>query len=123
MVSCERDKVIKDAKHSCSKYLAALRGKLHTSSEELTQLIYGAFHRSLAIYYFTPLFAAGLINREFIDNYETQVIRKHLRIPNDVKSKVIQSVFSNFVTPTSEVIFKQAYNNRLFVTEDKKKSN
>ena len=63
-ISCDRKKVVDVAKNNCSKFLHILRGKLNSSNEELTALIYGAFHRSLAIYYFTPLFSAGLITRD-----------------------------------------------------------
>ena len=92
-ISCDRKKVVDDAKNNCSKFLHILRGKINSSNEELTALIYGAFHRSLAIYYFTPLFSSELITRDWINNYEASVMRKQIGLPKDISNNIIQNLY------------------------------
>lgn len=114
-ISNDRLKNINDAKSSCNKFLHVLRGKLNTNDEDLTTLVYAAFHRSLVVYYFTPLFSAGLINRDYIDNYEANIMRQQVRLPKDISNKVVKNLYDCFATPTSLIVYNQAQKNRELV--------
>ena len=119
-ISRDRKKVVDDAKSNCSKFLHILRGKLNSSNEELAALIYGAFHRSLAVYYFTPLFSARLITRDWINNYEDSVMRKQIRLPKDISNNIIQKLYDNFATPNSLIVYQQAQKNRILVPTEQR---
>ena len=81
--------LIKNAKNDAAKYLSVIKGKIQTQHEPLIKLIFGAFFKSPLIYFFTPLYAAGIINRNDVFQYEAQLKRKNLLLPNEITSAVI----------------------------------
>lgn len=66
-----------------------LKGKIQTQHEPLRKLIFGAYFKSLIIYFFTPLYSAGVVNRNDIFMYEAKLKRQNLLLPGDIKSTVI----------------------------------
>ena len=62
-ISCDRGKLLKDAKASIKRFVGYIKGKIQTKDKELQQLIHGAFYRSVLIYYFTPLLGAGIVSK------------------------------------------------------------
>jgi len=58
---CDKKNTIQAIKAKMQKYLGCLRGRIRTNSLDSTAIIYGAFYRSLMIYFLTPLAAAGAI--------------------------------------------------------------
>lgn len=61
-------------------------------------MIFGAYYRSLLIYYLTPIKAAGTIAKLEIDNLEAKLKRKLNLLPGGIKSAVINSVLGHFDT-------------------------
>ena len=60
-ISCDRKTILGDAKKSCSKFVAAVRGKIRSQNEHVEQLLFGACYRSCLIFYLTPYRASGII--------------------------------------------------------------
>lgn len=83
-------------------------------------MIYGALHRSLAVYYFTPLIFAGLITRDWINNYEASVMIKQIRLPKDISNDIIQNLYDNSATPTSLIVYQQAHKNKILVPTEQR---
>ena len=73
------------------------------------------YYRSLLIYYFTPLVAAGVMSKAECDRHEALILRKQNLLPNDIKSTVIKNVCDHFATPVGDVITRLARRNRLYV--------
>ena len=76
----------------CAKFIPYLRGRIQTRSDELQRLILGAFYKSLLIYFFTPIAAAGAIKKEEVIDLETAFVWKQLLLPNNIKSLAIRNV-------------------------------
>lgn len=53
-----------------------LRGKVRSEDLTTTALIFSAYHRSLMIYYITPLSAAGGITKKEISDIEANLKKK-----------------------------------------------
>ena len=66
-----------------------------------------------------PIYAAGTIFFKELERCETYLIRKHLLIPNDVRSDVVKNFHSPLKTTVAEMIKKLASKNRLFVPKDR----
>ena len=112
-VVCDRTELVKNAKDTCRKYLFHIKGKIKANCPELTRLIHSAFYRSLIIYHFAPLLGAGVVSKQDILKYETNLMRKQLLLPNDIKSEVIFNIGSFFITSAADVTSRVAYNQRL----------
>ena len=54
----------------------AMKGKIRSNDENTNALIFSAFYRSLLIYFLTPIYAAGGINKLQIDLMEANLKRK-----------------------------------------------
>lgn len=67
-----------------------------------------------------PIYAAGAISKLEIDRIEAEVKRKWNLLPNDIKSKLINSVVDHFVQPTCGVISLLALKQRNYVSRDKR---
>lgn len=117
-ISCDRQQILKDVKKCCKKYLMSIKGKIQTEDESTRAMIFSAFYRSLLIYYFTPIFAAGAITKIEIDNMEAHL--KQNLLPNDIKSEILNSILDHYATPTSTVIARIAAKNREYAEKDKK---
>lgn len=86
----------------------SIKSKIQTQHESLKNLIFGSFFKSLIIYFMTPLYAAGAINRQEIVMYEASLKRKNLLLPNDITSTAVQSLNDFFKNSTDSIIQKLA---------------
>jgi hypothetical protein len=84
-----KDAFIQNAKNDATKCLSVIKGKIQTQHEPLKKLILGAFFKILLIYFFSPLYAAGIINRNDVFQYEAQLKRKNILFQNDNASAII----------------------------------
>lgn len=107
-ISLSRKQLIHDAKEEATKYLLLIKGKIQTQHESLKRIIFGAFFKSIIIYFLTPLYAAGAIDRNDILMHEAGLKRRNLLLPNDISSKVINNVNDFFVNSTDTIIHKLA---------------
>ena len=103
-ITCDRKMIVRDAKKSCNKFVAAIRGKIRCKNDAVDQLLFGAFYRSCLIFYLTPLRASGIVTPAEVSSIEAGLLKKHFLIPNDVKNKVVMNVCNNFKVQASEVI-------------------
>ena len=69
-LSYDRKSLAKDAKTKCQKFMNFIKVKIQTNDEGLRKTMHEAFHRSLLIYFLTPLYAAGAINKEKISSWK-----------------------------------------------------
>lgn len=96
--------MVRDAKKQIRKNINQLRYLIKTKDTKVYHSLFTAFVRSLIIYHFTPLLAAGIIDVSDIEHFEMFLLRKMLGLPNDVKSAVIKSVNDHYLRETKEVI-------------------
>ena len=66
-----------------------IKGRLQTKNTALMHILFSAFYRSLMIYFFTPIFAAGAITEEEISKFEALLIREQFGLKGDFKSEDI----------------------------------
>lgn len=76
--------MISNAKRDAQKYLGLLRGKIQKQHEPLRKIIFSFYFKSLIIYFFTPVCAAGIVNRNDIKMYEASLKEKNLLLPIDI---------------------------------------
>jgi hypothetical protein len=86
---CDRKKTIASIKTQMQKFMSYLRGKIRTEQLTTAAIIFGAYYRSLMIYFLTPLFAAGAITGKEIDNIEANFKRSQYGLKGDIKSQSI----------------------------------
>ena len=99
------------------KLLRSIKGKIQTQSSKLLQTIHGAFYKSHIIYFFTPLYAASVINRNDIVMYEASLQRKQMLLSGDIKSKTIYNLCDLFITPKDEIDHRLALKQKLLIRE------
>ena len=88
------------------KFLISIKGKIQTQHKSLKKLIFGSFFKGLIIYFMTPLYSAGAINRQEIVMYEASLKRKNHLLPNDITSAAVQTLSDFFINPTDSIIHK-----------------
>jgi len=88
------------------KFLGCLRGRIRANDLNTTAIIFSAFNRSLMIYYFTQLVAAGGITEKEIENIEAQMKKSQYGLKGDVPSATVQKVLSYHDTSTAKLLSK-----------------
>ena len=58
------------------------------------------------IYNFVPLYAIGIITRVEIDQFETSLIRKELKLPPNIPNKLLDNIATWYRDPISSTINK-----------------
>jgi hypothetical protein len=66
-----------------------MRNKIRTQDFNTTALIFSAFHRSLMIYFLTPLVAAGAITKLEINNIEASLKKNMYGLRGDLSNDLI----------------------------------
>ena len=103
-LSLNKQEIVKDAKNQIKRYLNGIRNKLWKCKEDVKELLFTSYIRSLIVYYMTSLKAAGMISLDKISGYETHLRRLFLRYPHDIKAKAIHNVTDLYKRSISEVI-------------------
>lgn len=80
-----------DAKARSRKFLGLIKGKEQIRDKSLANLIQGAYYRSLVAYYFTPQVGAGVVSKHDHENFEIELQKKQILIPN-FNNSVMQNV-------------------------------
>ena len=62
-ICLSRKQLIHNAKAQAKQYLSSIKGKIQTNKQHLQKIIFSSFFKSLIIYFFTPLYAAGIITK------------------------------------------------------------
>ena len=97
-----------------------VKGKIQSRNQELNNKIHSAFYRYLLVYYLTPLLAAGAITKVEIMDFEAQLMKKQLLLPNNVRNKVVLNVCSDSSKSVADTCFNLARHQRMFVRKDKR---
>ena len=103
---CERPKLISLAKKRYQKFMGLVRGKIQARSSQLSQFVLSAYYRSLMVYYLTPIYAAGAMDRSEINNFEAGITRQQYLIPNDITNDAVRAIGSNFTEYGADVIIR-----------------
>ena len=105
-IFCNRKKTLDAAKNKVKKYVNYLKGRLTSNLQEVSQLLFAFFYRSLLIYYLMPLFAAGAITEPEVEKMEIQMMRDHFYLKGDIKSIDIAKIICFFTNTTASIVAK-----------------
>jgi hypothetical protein len=86
---CDRDKTIKSIKSQIQKFICFIRGKIRSESISTLTVIFSAYHRSLMLYFLTPLYAAGAITQKEICNIEANLKKSIYGLKGDLSHELV----------------------------------
>lgn len=72
-LNCDRLKTIKSVKAKLQNFLIYLRSKIRSEHLDIQALIFSAYYRSLLTYFMVPLFAAGEVTEQEVNDFETNI--------------------------------------------------
>lgn len=83
-----------------------IKGKIRVQDLTAVALIFSAYHRSLMIYFLTPLSAAGAITKKELHDMEAFLKKQMYGLEGDITNDLVQKVLSFHKDPTATVIGK-----------------
>ena len=96
-----------------------IKGKIRVEDLTATALIFSAYHRSLMIYFLTPLSAAGAITKKEINSIEAHLKKQMYGLRGDLTHELVQKILSFHKDPTATVIGKIGARLRQNINVDK----
>ena len=96
---------MKDAKADIQKHLIILRNRISTNNNAvLCGAIFTAYVRSLFLYFMTAMKAVGMVTDHDMSQFEGYLLRKVLKLPNDIRSGVIKNTSNWSSRSTVQVV-------------------
>lgn len=101
------------------KYMSYLKLRIRSNNQDLARVIFSSFYRSLLIYYLTPIYAAGAMNKDHILKLEKSILREHFGLQGITNASVLK-VVSFYSKTTASIISKQGSDLRKMISTSKR---
>ncbi len=83
-----------------------LRGKIRSNHIDTQALIVNAYYRSLLTYFMVPLYAAGAITEQEINNLESNILRSQFGWKGDISNNSLQKIVAFNTTTIGAIVAK-----------------
>ena len=84
----------KNCENDVFKYLGLIKHKTRYCSVDVKGLIASSYARSLALYYYTPLLTAAIVQKSDIGDVEKRILRRIHNLPNYIAGTTIINLAS-----------------------------